>query len=240
MNKDGRQYKIFSGSALKLIAMTSMLIDHFAFSFKGEIDFLSLSLFSIRGYEFTIYYIMRAIGRLAFPLYCFLLVEGFLHTSDKKRYGCNLFVFALLSEIPWNLIHSGGIFYSSQNVFFTLLFGFFALYATERVLGGNRRYFFALLAVVALSYVFRADYGYRGVLVIIAMYLLHSHSALRAISCIVIFRLKVAVALAFIPIGLYNGQRGFIKGKWAKYAFYAFYPLHLLLFAILKICLFRA
>ena len=126
------QYRFLSGSALKLIAAVTMIIDHVAVSFLYN---SMIVLFSAGSYRLTLYNLMRAIGRLSFPLFAFLLVEGFLHTHDKKRYGLRLAIFALLSELPWNLVHTGGLFYGKQNVFFTLLTGYLALCAVERFRG---------------------------------------------------------------------------------------------------------
>ena len=123
--------KIISGSHLKILAMLTMLIDHIACFVLSDYPQISHALFTLGTKHVTIYYIMRSIGRIAFPIYCFLLVEGFAHTRDKIRYGINLLLFALISEMPWNFIHSGSLLYSSQNVFFTLLFGYVGLCIIE-------------------------------------------------------------------------------------------------------------
>ena len=84
--------KELSGSWLKMIAMLSMTTDHLAYYYGCENPYL--------------YELMRTIGRIAFPTFAFLLAEGFVHTRDKSKYMINLFVFALLSEVPWMLIRS--------------------------------------------------------------------------------------------------------------------------------------
>lgn len=118
------------GSTLKIIAITVMFIDHFAA--------IILANYMISGkwatgpftYQtlYNIYMAMRVIGRLGFPIFCFLLVEGFMHTHNVWKYLRNLAIFALISEIPFNLAFGDALFtFEYQNVFFTLLFGLLGL-----------------------------------------------------------------------------------------------------------------
>ena len=110
-----------SGSALKLLAVISMLVDHVGmFVCRDNEAFLQV-ICTVGSREVTPYFLMRAFGRLAFPIFAFLIVEGFVYTRNRFKYGRNLLLFALLSEIPWNLIHGGSWHYPSQNVFFMVL-----------------------------------------------------------------------------------------------------------------------
>ena len=93
--------KILSGSALKVIAMVTMVIDHVG----GHLTDHSIVLFSLGNYQIRLFLLMRMIGRMAFPIFAFLLAEGFFHTRSRLKYGVSLLVFALISEIPWNLEH---------------------------------------------------------------------------------------------------------------------------------------
>ena len=104
--------KVLSGSSLKMIALITMIIDHIGSVLLSQAQFANEPIVSIGSHAITLYFIVRKIGRLAFPIYCFLITEGYLHTHDKKRYGLNLLIFALISEIPWNLEHSGHLLYS--------------------------------------------------------------------------------------------------------------------------------
>ncbi len=131
VTKDKR--KGIPGSTLKLLAIFVMLIDHIAATVLSNIlvsvnFFMMGSAASQDPYYQTmsaVYFIMRLVGRLGFPLFCFLLVEGFIHTRNKLKYVIRLALFCLISEIPFDLAFSGQVFYMGyQNVFFTLLIGF--------------------------------------------------------------------------------------------------------------------
>ena len=95
-----------SGSILKLIACLAMLIDHMAAFLPGDFMNMKETLFVIGNKAVSLRMIMHYIGRMAFPLFAFLITEGFTHTHDRKKYGINLLIFALISEIPWNLVHT--------------------------------------------------------------------------------------------------------------------------------------
>ncbi len=122
-----REKKGIYGSTLKLIAIITMLIDHTAATILDRIMALR-GINSLYGdHMTTIQYAnltMRLIGRIAFPIFCFLLVEGFIHTRSKWKYTLRLAIFALISEIPFDLAFQGKVFdMRSQNVFFTLTIG---------------------------------------------------------------------------------------------------------------------
>lgn len=101
------QYRIISGSALKLIAVITMLIDHTASALLRDSDIV---LITFGDKPLTLYYSMRFVGRIAFPIFAFLLAEGFVYTRNRVKYGVSLAVLALISELPWNLVHTGTAF----------------------------------------------------------------------------------------------------------------------------------
>ncbi len=226
-----QKWKILSGSSLKLLAAVTMLFDHIAFVFREPTSTVILSL---PGRSLSLYTLMRFAGRLAFPIFCFLLVEGFLHTRDRRKYALRLLVFAFLSEIPWNLEHSGTLFYASQNVFFTLLLGYLGIWAYDMFRTTRWKQILSLTVLFASSVLLDADYGASGYGFILAMYFLRKDALAQAIvgSCFLSTTWKAG--LAFIPINLYNGRRGFIRGKAAAYAFYAFYPVHIFILYLIK------
>lgn len=220
--------RILSGSHIKLLAVLTMLLDHLATFWWCRLPEFQIVLFSIGRREVTLYILLRMVGRLAFPLFAFLIVQGFLHTRSHRRYGINLAVFALLSEIPWNLVHGGRLFFPTQNVFFTLLLGYLGICAIERYREQWKPLLGCLLGLLVVSVFLRADYGCSGYGFILLLYALRENRILQGIIGSCVLGSRWIAGMAFIPINLYNGQRGFVKGPVWKYAFYLFYPLHLL------------
>ena len=225
-----KRFRVLSGSGLKLLAVITMLIDHTAAFLLGGTNIV---LFKLFGRSLDLYTLMRCVGRLSFPIFAFLLVEGYLHTSDKKRYGTNLLIFALISELPWNLVHSGRLLYASQNIFFTLFLGLLAIWAFESFRG--RHQIMMLLAVMLCALGLGADYGFRGVGFVLLLYVLRRQRLLRAVLGTCILSGGWMAGLAFFPIEMYNQKRGFIRGKVWKYAFYAVYPVHLFLLYLIRL-----
>lgn len=142
-----RVKKGISGSTIKLIAIITMFIDHLAASFVNyhlySIDTenalnspsyeVYLAFINANRFEWEMHSLMRNIGRIGFPLFIFLLVEGFTHTRSVLKYARNLLIFAIISEIPFDLALNGGVVLEThhQNVFFTLLLGLLAIWAVD-------------------------------------------------------------------------------------------------------------
>lgn len=225
------QYRILSGSALKIIAVTTMIIDHVAHHLLKD---SGIVLLSFGGHELELYEVMRMVGRLAFPIFVFLIVEGFKYTRNRFKYGRNMLVFALISEIPWNLEHTGTLLYDKQNVFFTLFFGYLCICLIEKYRDDRIRQVLLPLAVLLFSMFFRADYGATGVAFIIMMYATNDNKVVQLLLGSSMLSSTWKSGLAFIPINLYNGKRGFITGKFWKYAFYAIYPVHITIIWLIK------
>lgn len=221
-----------SGGTLKIIALATMIIDHATAMFVSLTDNRSL------------YMLGRGIGRLAFPIYCFLLVEGFFHTHNRGKYCFRLFLFALISEIPFDLAFNGVLVYAGhQNVFFTLFLGLLLLWFCEWKtvhLTGTKEYVLSVLGYLAFyvgAELLRIDYGAYGLLMILCFYLFHGNRKRVAVADIAIngfialsSDIQLLGGLSAIPITFYNGK----KGISLKYFFYAIYPLHLLLFCWIK------
>lgn len=242
--QEPKKIKGISGSTLKIIAMVCMLIDHIGVVFLEErmweaaADITSGSPNEIlglgsTGYMIIAYQLMRTIGRLAFPVFCFLLVEGFQKTSDRRKYAMRLGLFALLSEIPFDLAVSGkAVNWSSQNVFFTLLTGFLLMQFVSLFEEKIKHVFLrglaciiTFLAAMLLAEALRVDYGAYGIIAIALLYFFRFGKVIQIIAGCIAFLWERAAPLAFIPIAFYNGKRGISL----KYVFYLFYPLHLLI-----------
>lgn len=224
-----------SGAALKYLAIVTMLIDHtalvvvlFGFIFNGR-------MLLVRRIDIlpSLYTLMRQVGRIAFPIFLFLLVQGFIHTRDRRKYAVRLFLFACLSELPFNLAVDRTLFsFTHQNVFWTLFAGFMMMWILEKIQTSDLPRWAALpagLAVVAALCatvtVCRTDYSYHGLLSLLLLYLFRYNKAMYILAGGFSFAWEPAAMIAFLPIALYNGE----KGHAPKYFFYAFYPLHLLL-----------
>lgn len=221
MNNEQNAWGI-SGAGLKWIAIITMLIDHIGAVFALEI---------IQYFHSSLpYWILRGIGRLAFPIFCFLLVEGYVHTHNKIKYGIRLFLFAIVSEIPFDLAFQHNLLeWKNQNVFFTLTLGLPAIFVLEHL--QKKPWLGRVLAcgILLLAELFHTDYGGAGVLLIAGFYIFRDKEKERILCallmCLLLGSLLEIVALtAFLPIHFYNGKRG-----WQlKYFFYVFYPAHLL------------
>ena len=200
--------RTFSGTALKTIACITMLVDHIGAScieagiLTPGLDSGTLSRDTLSAYPlYRLDMVLRFTGRLAFPLFCFLLVEGFVHTHNVKGYLGRLVLFGLLSEVPFDLAFFRTPFDpSAQNVYWTL----------------------ALAA--------RTDYNASGVIIICALYLTRTNRKRQCLAGALLFMFELTAPLAFVLVWFYNGQRGACSPLQKK-AFYWFYPVHLLVLA---------
>lgn len=215
---------------LKIIAIIAMLFDHTGYIILGKFTF------------------MNYIGRLAFPIFAFAISEGYSHTKDLKKYFLRLFIFAIISQVPYMLFLSTiNINNFSLNILFTLVLGLLAitLYdkSKNKVLGIT---FVILCSIIATLLPF--DYGWFGITTIFIFYIFKNQkiymNILFGISAFINYlynfittsRIEYLLIILFcilslIPINLYNGK----KGKNIKYLLYLFYPLHLILLYIISI-----
>lgn len=239
-----------TGSTLKLIAIITMFIDHIGAILleNGLLLQVSDSVLAGNSFDFLVadYHfwsnfnlVLRLIGRLAFPLFCFLLVEGFLHTKNVKKYALRLGLFALISEVPFDLAVYNSFFdLHSQNVFFTLLLGLLVLWGLQYfkenlpVTMMPLRYLAAITGMLAAHFL-QTDYAAFGVLLIVLLYELRENRKWQCIGGALLTLFKSYTApLAFLFAYYYNGERG---KQLPKYVFYAFYPAHLLLLYFIRV-----
>ena len=116
-------------------------------------------------------WIMRAVGRLAFPIFAFLLVEGYRYTSDIRKYFIRLFLFALISEVPFDLVTTGRLFdMQKQNIFFTLAAGLIVLYLGKVAKWNQMGAVIGIVVIMVVAEALHFDYGIAGILLIVLMY----------------------------------------------------------------------
>lgn len=237
-------FKGLSAAGLRLLALFLMLLDH-------------LWATVIPGNNW-----MTWLGRLAFPIFAFQLAEGFFHTSNRKAYAKRLLVFALVAEVPFDLMYIGAPFFIfHQNVMFTLLLGFLAMWALEKARSGGTPLAWAKGAALAglcllgglLGFV---DYGAMGVATVLVFYLARLLPWTKLWQAAGLYLLNIRwfkgetliftlagremffptqgfALLALLPIWLYNGQKG-RGGRLLQYGSYLFYPAHMLLLWALR------
>ena len=208
-----------TSAGLQGIALATMVVDHVGLAFFPEAVWL------------------RWVGRVSFPLFLFLLSEGFVHTSHRRRYALRLALFALVSEGPYQLFVYGGFrALPCQNVFFALLCALLALGCVER--GGLWWLGGAGLAVAAE--LLGMDYGAYGILLAVCFFLFRgslpgtvaSLGACTGAYCLAHQGWVQGWAIAAaVPLALYNGERG---RRLRRYVVYGFYPAHLLLLGLLR------
>ena len=233
--------KILSSSALKNIAAFIMLIDHSTKALLYNVV-IKKGLAPGRIGPFTInqlYSFLRGVGRLAFPIFCFFLVEGFFYTRNRTRYILRLLLFGMISEIPFDLGLYERIWYPRhQNVMFELALGVMMLWAWESI--GNLKnthdgILRILQALSAAAFLYAAkrlhlDYGFKGLSLILVLYLLRFDRFTQCTAgALNIGIWEWPAVFAFPLLCLYNGK----LGRRMKYFFYVFYPGHLALLALL-------
>ena len=222
---------------LKLIACITMLIDHFGATIVAQL--------AIPGVV-PLYFACRIVGRLAFPIYCFLLVEGMQHTRDPKKYLLRLGIGILLAELPFDLIFENGITWQYQSVMVTLTLGAVMLLCMGKV---ENRWMKPLIVIpfAILAELCNCDYGGWG-LAMIGVFVLFDRPAPQFLGLLLInglmnsagvnlFGIRVSVqlfaVLAMIPIACYSGVK-LTRSKALQWGFYLFYPVHLLILWLIQ------
>jgi len=210
---------------LKWIAIITMTVDH-----------VGVMLYP----EFTV---LRFIGRFSFPLFAYLLILGMENTRNIRYYFTRLFIFALISQVPFFLALDYGPF-DSLNIFFTLSSGLLFIYFFKK------SSVFVLVPVFA-SLVLPFDYGIYGIAVIGCIFILKENTKFGVFSLVLINTLFLVpwsiqfLSIFAIPLILLhkNGSLNITRETteevtiplWRKYFFYVYYPLHLALLYIIKL-----
>jgi hypothetical protein len=207
---------------------------------------------------------LTCIGRISFPIFAFMIVEGYFHTRNLKKYVGRLLLFAVISEIPFNLAMGSRWFYPvHQNVLWSFLISIGLIWLNERVkakkilprilVGVSTILLGCLLGIITF-----VDFYHAGVLTVLAFYFFRRRKWWCYIGQLVLlWYINVEVLgglsyeivlggetyflsqqsfalLALIPIWLYRGKQGY-HSKWLQYVYYAFYPVHLLILGLIKL-----
>ena len=228
--------RIFSGAQLKYIAFLSMLIDHVNKA-------LMYPLLTENGFLRYVSDVFDILGRVAFPIFMFFLVEGFFKTGNRFKYLLNLIIFGIISEIPFDLFQSAVFFQpNSNNVMFTLALALVMIWVIDE-LKVPKSYIIPpvlwfpvsiiiVITVCLLSMIWGLDYEYHGILIAYFFYIFRNNPILSIIGgYLSIFKTPWAL-LGFGLILTYNGKRG----KQNKILNYLFYPVHLLILGLLRLC----
>jgi len=242
---------------LKIIAAVTMLVDHFgAAVFSHVVETQA---------QMATYDMMRSIGRIAFPIYAYLVAQGCLHTKSIGRYMLRLMLLAVVSEVVYDIAfyeQVGGIsFLRNTNIFFTLFLGVAAIALYEQV--KNRlpetawRMYVAPIAAVppmVAAWLLTSDYGFVGVLLIFAIYIAQPQSrAMRGVTmtlalCLIYFPVILTTQgwmlnthymfslVAVLCVLAYNGRPGRNTAA-VKWGFYFFYPVHLAALIVVRMVL---
>ena len=221
---------------LKYIAVMAMIMDHCALVFVGMDNPLGVA--------------MRVVGRLTAPIMCYFLVEGFLHTRSKKKYGSRLLIFALISQVPYIYLLKGYFWVLKLNMMFTLFFCFMILLCLEKIGSVLLKF----ICVLGLGYIcYYCDWGTMAPLWVLVFYMFKDNKKKMAsfytVSCIFWLVRSCSVAasggamwhnalwqagsiMALPVIMAYNGENG-KSSKFSKWFFYWFYPVHLMILGII-------
>ena len=231
-----------TAGTLKILAIITMVIDHFAAGvylrlFNGGY----LLKWGMMDHAVTFYNVSRDIGRFAFPVFCFLLVEGLFYTKKRWKYLMRLGIFALVSEIPYDIVFHNGLEFGGQNVFFTLFIALLVIWCMDEVgkkyMGNQivKSIFWSLILIAGclVASGMQVDYSYRGIILVAIFYMFREYRFMACLIGYLWFMYEPWSIAAFIALLFYNGKRGISM----KYFFYAFYPGHLLLLYGLRVLL---
>lgn len=222
-----------SSFALRVLALTSMIIDH-----------AGLALFPDIG-------VFRCIGRISFPIYCFLIVQGYLHTKSIAAYARRLLLAAILSEIPFDLLIFGRMASPmEQNALFSLLLGLLALLSTDTLSLKPLHVGVVILMLCMFSMAANVSYGWLAILLCLGMryagedklrLALHTSAALLLYTLTLLLSgvakswvlTSLCAPFALIPLLFYNKEQG-MHHPLLTFMFYAAYPLHMIALLIVR------
>ena len=251
----GKKSFEITGTGLKLIAVITMFIDHIGAGLLEVWLTNNASVISQELYDkvFLVDAVLRSIGRMAFPIYCYMLVEGFIHTRNLKKYAIRLLTIAVISEVPFDYLFRRSFFdLNYNNVLWTLLLGLGVLYAYSLIDGLDINVYaiyacriLVMFAGMGIAYFAHLDYKMAGVTCISVMYYLNGPTKKQRLVSfgmgvlmltLMSSVLEVFAFLMLIPVSCYYGKRGADSVALRRF-FYLFYPAHIILLGLVAFVL---
>lgn len=227
-----------SANAIKYIAIIAMLLDHIAWYFLA--------------FSSPLAQVFHVVGRITAPVMCFFIAEGYHYTKDVKKYAGRLFLFALISQIPWYMVHNN-FWTFSFNMMFTLLLGLISIAAVDKIESKTLSVLIVILCCFLSCY---CDWSITAILWCVLFYKFRDDKKKNVIAFSIVAVITFArniilnlsnynnigsalksslfvlgIFLSLILLLNYNGEKG--GSKYSKWVFYVFYPLHLLVIGII-------
>ena len=227
-----KKFQILNGAKLKYIAFLSMLIDHVN---NGVVT----PLLDGKGVLLHISNLFSILGRIAFPIFIFFIVEGFFKTRNRKKYLFNLVLFGIISEVPFDLFTSKVLYNPNwNNMMFTLALCLVTIWIIDEVKDriSNKYLWYGVSLVIVMAFGLLAmqlslDYDYHGIILAYVFYIFYDRPVMSATIGYVSIIKELYSFLGFAMTITYNGKRG-KQNKWINYFFY---PVHLLILGIIRI-----
>ena len=217
--------RVFSGAQLKYIAFLSMLIDH--------VNKALIYPYLNGGLLLKISDLFDVLGRIAFPLFAFFIVEGFFKTRSRKKYLLNLLIFGVISEVPFDMFTTRTFFNPRyNNVLFALALSLVTIWIIDTLkiklekIPGYVEEWMGIQEFLFLS----VDYDYHAILIVYFLYVFYNKPILSCVFGYLSIFKEIWALLGFGFILMYNGKRG----RQNKMINYWFYPVHILILGILR------
>lgn len=230
-HKNLKKFQVFNGAQLKYIAFLSMLIDH-------TNNALIIPMLNGTGWLLHLSNLFSILGRIAFPIFIFFIVEGFFKTSSRKRYLITLLAFGMISEVPFDMFTSKTFFSPYwNNMMFTLVLCLITIWVIdslkEKISNKIVWHIVSIVVVAICSAVAMAlslDYDYHAIIVAYLFYIFYDRPVLGAALGYLSIIKELYSFFGFGIVLTYNGERG-RQYKWFNYLFY---PVHILILGMLR------
>lgn len=226
-----KKFQVFNGAQLKYLAFMSMLIDHVN-------NALITPILEGEGFLLHLSNIFSILGRIAFPIFVFFIVEGFLKTSNRKKYLITLLIFGVISEVPFDMFTSRTYFEPYwNNMMFTLALCIITIWVIDSLKEkiDKKIFWYAVSIIIVVIFCFLAmklnlDYDYHAIIIAYLFYIFYDKPILGAGLGYLSIIKELYSFIGFAVTVTYNGERG-RQYKWLNYFFY---PVHILILGVLR------